>query len=57
MFVTAAPPSPQGVDESVPIPQEHASFYSATKAAAEALVLAANGHDLATVALRPHAIW
>jgi nucleoside-diphosphate-sugar epimerase len=46
-----------GVDESVPIPQEHASFYSATKAAAEALVLAANGHDLATVALRPHAIW
>ena len=46
-----------GVDESAPYPAHHESFYSATKAEAERLVLAANDEKLATVALRPHLIW
>lgn len=46
-----------GVDESVPYPAHHEAPYPATKAEAERLVLAANGPDLATVALRPHLIW
>ncbi len=46
-----------GVDESVPYPAHHDAPYPATKAEAERLVLAADGPDLATVALRPHLIW
>jgi nucleoside-diphosphate-sugar epimerase len=46
-----------GVDESVPYPPHHEAPYPATKAEAERLVLAANGPDLATVALRPHLVW
>ncbi|MAT70987.1 MAG: 3-beta hydroxysteroid dehydrogenase [Planctomycetaceae bacterium] len=50
-----------GVDESAPLATEwleaHRSWYSASKARAEAAVLAANGLDLATCALRPHLIW
>jgi nucleoside-diphosphate-sugar epimerase len=46
-----------GLDESVPYPPHHDAPYPATKAEAEKLVLAANGPDLATVALRPHLIW
>lgn len=46
-----------GVDESMPYPARHESAYSASKAAAEKLVLNSNGPDLATVALRPHLIW
>ena len=46
-----------GVDESVPYPARHDAPYPATKAEAEQLALAANGPDLATVALRPHLIW
>lgn len=47
----------EGVDESVPYPAHHEAAYPATKAEAERAVLASNGPDLATVALRPHAIW
>ena len=46
-----------GVDESTPIPTHFAAHYPATKAKAEAMVLAANGADLASCALRPHLIW
>jgi nucleoside-diphosphate-sugar epimerase len=46
-----------GVDESVPYPAHHLAAYPRTKAQAEREVLAANGSDLATVALRPHLIW
>lgn len=47
----------EGVDESVPYPKHYHAAYPATKAEAERMVLAANGPDLATVALRPHLIW
>ena len=46
-----------GVDESQPCPQKHLCHYAASKAEAERMVLAANGSNLATVALRPHLIW
>ena len=47
----------EGIDESVNYPAKYLSHYSATKAEAERLVLAANGGGLVTVALRPHLIW
>ncbi|MFO7765518.1 MAG: NAD-dependent epimerase/dehydratase family protein [Pelovirga sp.] len=47
----------EGVDETVPYPQHFHASYPQTKAQAEQLVLAANGDQLATVALRPHLIW
>jgi nucleoside-diphosphate-sugar epimerase len=47
----------EGVNESVPYPEHYEAHYPKTKALAERLVLAANGPDLATVALRPHLIW
>jgi nucleoside-diphosphate-sugar epimerase len=47
----------EGVDESAPYPQRFDAHYPRTKALAEQMVLAANGPDLATVALRPHLIW
>lgn len=47
----------RGVDESAPYPAHFEAHYPRTKAAAERLVLAANGPELATVALRPHLIW
>jgi nucleoside-diphosphate-sugar epimerase len=47
----------EGVDESVPYPKHYEAAYPKTKAEAERLMLAANGADLATVALRPHLIW
>jgi nucleoside-diphosphate-sugar epimerase len=46
-----------GGDESLPYPAHYEAFYPQTKAMAEQLVLAANGPQLATVALRPHLIW
>jgi nucleoside-diphosphate-sugar epimerase len=46
-----------GGDESLPYPRRYLAHYPRTKAAAERLVLNANGPDLATVALRPHIIW
>ncbi|MFC5802506.1 NAD-dependent epimerase/dehydratase family protein [Streptomyces formicae] len=46
-----------GIDESEPYPARHLNLYSETKAAAERLVLAADGADFTTVALRPRAVW
>ena len=47
----------EGIDESAPLATHFETAYPATKAEAERLVLAANGAQLATVALRPHLIW
>lgn len=47
----------RGVDESVPYPADYLTDYPRTKAIAERMVLAANGSDMATVAIRPHLIW
>jgi nucleoside-diphosphate-sugar epimerase len=47
----------EGGDESLPYPERFEAHYPRTKAIAERLVLAANGPDLATTALRPHLIW
>jgi 2-alkyl-3-oxoalkanoate reductase len=44
-------------DESMPHATRFHAHYPATKAAAERQILAANGPNLATVALRPHLIW
>ncbi len=46
-----------GVDESAPYATHYSAAYPQTKAMAEQRVLAANGPNLATVALRPHLIW
>ncbi|HEX3896207.1 MAG TPA: NAD-dependent epimerase/dehydratase family protein [Rudaea sp.] len=47
----------EGLNESAPYASHFSSPYAQTKALAEQRVLAANGKDLATVALRPHVIW
>jgi 2-alkyl-3-oxoalkanoate reductase len=44
-------------NESLPYPDHFKSPYPETKARAEQMVLAANGPDLKTCALRPHLIW
>ncbi len=46
-----------GVDESAPYPMRWLAHYPHSKAIAEQEVLAANGADLLTCALRPHLIW
>lgn len=46
-----------GADESLPYPDHFPAPYPETKAIAEKAVLAANGADFATVALRPHLVW
>jgi nucleoside-diphosphate-sugar epimerase len=46
-----------GVDETQPVAERFTAPYPATKAAAERMVLGANGAALRTVALRPHLIW
>ena len=46
-----------GVDETQRMPARAPTPYIATKALAERHVLAANGSDFATVALRPHLLW
>jgi nucleoside-diphosphate-sugar epimerase len=46
-----------GGDESLPYATHFEADYPATKARAEALVLAANDPRLATVAIRPHLVW
>ncbi len=46
-----------GVDESQPYPSRYLAHYPASKAAAEQMVLQANGPAFATVALRPHLIF
>jgi nucleoside-diphosphate-sugar epimerase len=47
----------EGVNEYAPYPARYLAAYPRTKALAEQAVRAANGSDLATVALRPHLIW
>jgi nucleoside-diphosphate-sugar epimerase len=47
----------EGGDESLPYAKKFEAYYPQTKAKAEQAILAANGPDLATVALRPHLIW
>lgn len=47
----------EGVSETLPYPARFHAHYPATKAIAEAEVLAANNATLATLALRPHLIW
>lgn len=44
-------------DETLPYPTHFQAPYPETKARAERMVLAANGPDLKTCALRPHLIW
>ncbi len=46
-----------GTEASCPYPTTFGNPYAATKAAAERMVLAANGPLLATTALRPHLIY
>jgi nucleoside-diphosphate-sugar epimerase len=46
-----------GADESLPLTTSCPAAYPLTKAVAEREVLAANGPELRTVALRPHLIW
>jgi nucleoside-diphosphate-sugar epimerase len=46
-----------GVNETQRLPARAPTVYLATKALAERHVLAANGPELATVALRPHLLW
>jgi nucleoside-diphosphate-sugar epimerase len=55
--VTFAGIDQNGVNESEPYPTRFLAHYPHTKALAEQAVLAANGPDLATAALRPHLIW
>jgi len=47
----------EGGDESLPYPASYSSPYPRTKAESERMVMAANGPELRTVALRPHLIW
>lgn len=44
-------------DESLPYPERFPAPYPKSKADAERIVLAANGPELATCALRPHLVW
>ena len=53
----ATHPVEGGTAESVPYGEGFKAPYAATKAIAEQAVLAANGADLAVVALRPRLIW
>ncbi|TQF02635.1 NAD-dependent epimerase/dehydratase family protein [Kitasatospora acidiphila] len=47
----------ENADERLPYPVRHLAAYPHTKAVAEALVLDANGPELAALSLRPHLIW
>jgi nucleoside-diphosphate-sugar epimerase len=46
-----------GGNESIPYPEHPRSPYTATKAMAERMVLAADSPSLRTLSLRPHLIW
>ncbi len=46
-----------GVDERAPYSSKPLNHYTATKIAAEKMVLAANSPSLLTTSLRPHLIW
>ncbi len=45
------------IDESYPYPARFLNLYSETKAAAEQLVLGANGPGFSTCAIRPRGVW
>jgi nucleoside-diphosphate-sugar epimerase len=47
----------EGADNRLPYPEHFEAPYPRTKAAAERMVLEADGPELSTVALRPHLIW
>ena len=47
----------EGSDESLPYPAHPVSYYTATKAIAEQLILKADSPDLRTLALRPHLVY
>ncbi len=47
----------EGSDESLPYPVRPVSYYTATKALAEKLVLQANSPILRTISLRPHLVY
>ncbi len=47
----------EGGNESLLYPLKPMSNYTATKALAEKLILAANCHSLKTISLRPHLVW
>jgi nucleoside-diphosphate-sugar epimerase len=47
----------RGIDESYPYPKSSPFLYSATKAAAEQRVLAANGEGFTTISIRPRFVW
>ncbi|WP_166211319.1 2-alkyl-3-oxoalkanoate reductase [Cognatiluteimonas telluris] len=53
----ATHPVANGTAENVPYGEHVKAPYAATKTIAERAVLAANGGDLATIALRPRLIW
>jgi nucleoside-diphosphate-sugar epimerase len=46
-----------GIDESYPYPSKYLSYYSATKAMAEQLIIESNSVSLKTISLRPHLVW
>jgi len=46
-----------GIDESYPYPEKFVSYYAASKAKAEQLILQANSENLRTISLRPHLVW
>ena len=46
-----------GPDESIPYPTRYLNHYGPTKALAEKLVQEANGPNLCTVSIRPHAVF
>jgi len=47
----------EGSDETLPYPSHPLSYYTATKALAEQIILRANSPDLKTIALRPHLVY
>jgi nucleoside-diphosphate-sugar epimerase len=47
----------EGSDESLPYPFHPLSYYTATKALAEQLILKSNNPSLKTLALRPHLVY
>ncbi|MGI8980824.1 MAG: NAD-dependent epimerase/dehydratase family protein [Pirellulaceae bacterium] len=55
--VTFAAADQCNIDESAPYPKRWLAHYPHSKALAEQEVLAANGGELRTCALRPHLIW
>ncbi len=47
----------EGADESLPYPLKPVSYYTATKAMAEQMILQADSFNLRTLSLRPHLVY